>query len=168
MMLLASIAPGWRATSRPPRNRAKVGMLRILKRAPRSCEASVLTLTTRKSGSSDLAACAYQGAIVRQGPHQGAQKSTSTGMSVRSICLRKRALARSTGWPVNKSFWHLPQVGCSIRRAAGKRLTASQWGHTMCRESGVVGVMAFLERVAYGCRTFYGVSCGGAYLPGPL
>src|SRR5450830_1548580 len=108
--------------------------------------------------------------MLRHGPHQGAQKSTSTGMSLRSICLRKRALARSTGWPVNKSFWHFPQLGCSLSRAGGRRLTASQWGHTMCRESGVVEVMAFLERVAYSCRTFYGVSCSAvgtlaAHLP---
>src|SRR5690349_6938947 len=73
--------------------------------------------------------------MVRQGPHHGAQKSTSTGISLRSICFRKRPVERSTGCPVNKGRWHLPQVASSSRRTEGTRLTASQWGQTICKFS---------------------------------
>ena len=82
-MSAAPIAPAWRATSRPPRNRARVGMLRMPKRAASAWLASVSSLARRTCGSSMPAACAKAGAIVRQGPHHGAQKSTSTGMSLR-------------------------------------------------------------------------------------
>ncbi len=45
-------APAWRATSRPPRNRARVGMLRMPKRAASAWLASVSSLARRTCGSS--------------------------------------------------------------------------------------------------------------------
>ena len=53
------------------------------KRAAKAWWASVSSLARRSCGSSMPAACAKAGAIVRQGPHHGAQKSTSTGISLR-------------------------------------------------------------------------------------
>ena len=47
-----SMAPAVRATSAPPRNRARVGMLRMPSRAARAWVSSVLTLTSRNPGSS--------------------------------------------------------------------------------------------------------------------
>ena len=50
-----------------------------------------IDLGERTLGSSRSAAFSNSGAIIRHGPHQGAQKSTSTGTPLFSICLWKRA-----------------------------------------------------------------------------
>src|SRR5471030_2936393 len=87
--------------------------------------------------------------MVLHGPHHGAQKSTSTGMSLRSICLRKRAADNSSGSPVNSAFWHLPHTGCCASLAAGTRFTASQWGQTICSDSGCTAAVfvIFISRL---------------------
>jgi hypothetical protein len=59
-----------------------------------------LTLSSLILGSSCAAACSYAGAIILQGPHQGAQKSTSNGISSRSMCFLKLGAETSSGWPV--------------------------------------------------------------------
>jgi len=82
---VALMAPDWRAISRPPRNSAMVGMLRISKRCARFCATSVLTFARRAFGSSNAVAFSNSGAIDRHGPHQGAQKSTTTGRSLPAI-----------------------------------------------------------------------------------
>lgn len=69
---------------------------------------------------------------MRHGPHQGAQKSTSTGMSLRVTCCVKLFGASSIGCAVNKAFLHLPQVGCAVSFSEGTRFTALQCGQTMC------------------------------------
>ena len=75
------------------------------------------------------------GAMVRHGPHQPAQKSTITGMSLEATWRAKRAPVRATGLPWNSGSRqrpHLPALGsCS----AVSLLIASQWGQTMCRNS---------------------------------
>ena len=96
--------------------------------------ASVSTFASRARGSSCRAAASNAGAIIRQGPHQGAQKSTSMGISLFSECRRKRsALSRETGFAAKSFDLHLPQTARSVcaRRAAGRRFTASQLGQTM-------------------------------------
>ena len=98
------IAPGCRATSRPSLNSTSVGMLRIANRLPSAGSASVSTLPRRMPGSSRDAACSNCGAIVLQGPHQGAQKSTSSGMSLRASWRSKLALVSATGLPVNSGW----------------------------------------------------------------
>jgi hypothetical protein len=103
--------------------------------APNAGSASVFTLARRMCGSSIPAAWAKAGAIILQGPHQGAQKSTSMGMSLRSRCLVKVTAVSSTGWPVNNGWWHCPQLGCWSSRAVGTRLTARQCGQTRCKGS---------------------------------
>ena len=48
------------------------------------------------------------GAIIRHGPHQGAQKSTTSGVSAWRW-RAKDASSSSTGWPSNNTWPHLPQ-----------------------------------------------------------
>ena len=77
------MAPDCCATGLPCLKTISVGMLRMLKRAEMSGAASVSSLAKRYLGSSRLAADSKCGAMAWQGPHQGAQKSTTTGRSLR-------------------------------------------------------------------------------------
>ena len=74
----------------------RVGMLMTPYFSARSGASSVLTLQTRSSGCS-AAICATTGAIMRQGPHQVAQKSTRTGLSAPKTMVPKFSLRTSTG-----------------------------------------------------------------------
>jgi hypothetical protein len=53
---------------------------------------------------------ANAGAIDLQGPHQGAQKSTTTGTSLLVIWATKAAWLTDGGVSPNKGWWHLPQL----------------------------------------------------------
>ena len=99
-MRWVSMAPAVRATSEPPRKSARVGMLRIPSRPASPWFSSVLTFTSRTRGSSSRAAASKAGAIIRQGPHQGAQKSTRSGTSLRPRCRANRCSSRGTGDPL--------------------------------------------------------------------
>ena len=61
----------------------------------------VFALARRTCGSGILVSCSYAGAIIRQGPHHGAQKSTTSGMSLRAACMSKSATVSTFGCPVN-------------------------------------------------------------------
>jgi len=89
---LSLIAPEVRAFSRPFTNAIIVGMPRIPKRPAISGASSVLSFAMRTSDASRSAAWPYAGAIIRHGPHQGAQKSTTTGKSFDATCRSKFAL----------------------------------------------------------------------------
>ena len=104
------IAPLVRATSRPSLNKANVGMLRMLNRAPTSWWASVSTFASNISLAKSPAAASNCGAMVRQGPHQGAQKSTNTGMALRLMCLLSDVPSSATGLLVCMGRWQRPQV----------------------------------------------------------
>ena len=71
------------------------------------------------------------GAIARHGPHQGAQKSTMTGPSLRSIVLSKVFAVNATGSPVNSLDLQTPQIASAAGRSDGTRLTAEQCGQTV-------------------------------------
>ena len=118
--------PAWRATSWPPWNSASVGMLRMLKRAARFGWSSVLTFTSRTCGSSCTAACSKAGAIMRQGPHHGAQKSTSTGIWLRAMWRSNPASSSASGAPVNSGWWQLPQSGALERSVVLTRFVVWQ------------------------------------------
>ena len=92
-------------------------------------------LARRTCGSRILAACSYAGAIIRQGPHHGAQKSTTSGMSLRVACMSKSLAVNAIGCPVNSCSWHWPHFEPSTRRMSGTRLMAWHRGHTICRSS---------------------------------
>jgi hypothetical protein len=82
-------------------------MLRTPKRAAISGTRSVSSLARRAAGSRSRAAASNSGAIARHGPHQAAQKSTSTGTSVFPIIRSKSsAVPSSTGLPSNSGAWH--------------------------------------------------------------
>src|SRR5258705_8458657 len=84
-----------------------------------------------------------------QGPHQSAQKSTSTGISFALTCFAKFFAAAETGFPVKSGLWHRPHFAAEAFFPAGTRFTASQAGHTIC---GVSVLM--LIRTIKGCRPF--------------
>src|SRR6266487_529351 len=81
----AGSAPGWEKTRMPSRNAISVGIEKIRSAAARACSASVSTLPNTMSGCFRLA-CSYTGAKRRHGPHQPAQKSTSTIPSPVTVC----------------------------------------------------------------------------------
>src|SRR5207302_578814 len=75
----AGIAPLTRSTCLPPFSITSVGMPRTSKRSERIWLSSVLTLTTLSRPRRSRPICSTAGETIRHGPHQGAQKSTSTG-----------------------------------------------------------------------------------------
>jgi hypothetical protein len=79
-------------------------------------------------GSSRAAARSKCGAITWQGPHHGAQKSTSSGSSLRSAWALKWSTPSTSGCAVNSGWWQRPQDGPSASRAAGTRLSEWQCG----------------------------------------
>ena len=105
-------------------------MLRIPNCVARWGSASVFTFASRILGSSWCAACWNCGAIILHGPHHGAQKSTSSGRSLRSTWRENVAVVNSMGSPVNKGCWQRPQLGCSDSFAVGTRLMDWQCGQT--------------------------------------
>src|SRR5271154_179480 len=93
-----TVLTGW-----PPLNRIIVGIDSTWKRAAVCGFSSMSSLTMRRSWRSE-AISSRTGATTRQGPHQGAQKSTSTGPSASStsasklvsvICVRVPAMGVS-------------------------------------------------------------------------
>jgi hypothetical protein len=76
---------------------------------------------------------------LRQGPHQGAQKSTSTGTSERPNVLveaRRVEFQRLAG---NSADLHLPQVPRIAQTIGGRRLGAWQCGQTTISDSAMAG-----------------------------
>jgi hypothetical protein len=68
---------------------------------------------------------------MRQGPHQGAQKSTSTGTGEALTARAKPALSTAWGAPeVSSARLHLPQTGClPAGRSAPRRFMAPHAAH---------------------------------------
>jgi hypothetical protein len=130
--LTAGSDPEIRATSLPDWKMAKVGMLRIPYCAPSADSSSVFTLMNCAREPILALTCVNTGAIALHGPHQGAQKSTTTGTSLLESCAVKAALFTDLGSEPNKGTWHLPQLISLPRRWAGMRFTALQEGHTAC------------------------------------
>jgi hypothetical protein len=109
-------------------------MLRIPKRDAVRGASSVLSFASLIAGSNALAACSNAGAIMRHGPHHGAQKSTTIGRSDRAMWASKLSSSSETGLPVNSGSLQRPQRACSPRRSSSTRFTVTQWGHTTCTE----------------------------------
>jgi len=85
-------------------------MLRMPKRCAMPGSASVSSFASRTCGVSRAAACSQAGAMARQGPHHGAQKSTATGRSLDPTCRSKLAPSSAIGWPAKSGALQLPQV----------------------------------------------------------
>ncbi|KLD75110.1 hypothetical protein Y886_28865 [Xanthomonas hyacinthi DSM 19077] len=80
-------------------------MLRMPKRAASAGCASLSSLPRRMRGSNCAAAASNCGAMVRHGPHHGAQKSTSSGMSLGSAQAAKVSAFNASGAPTNSARW---------------------------------------------------------------
>jgi hypothetical protein len=68
--------------------------------------------------------------MARHGPHQGAQKSTITGMSLRVMWRSKVAALAASGFPENSLWWQVPHLACPAGRSGGIRLMALHEGQT--------------------------------------
>jgi hypothetical protein len=69
------------------------------------------------------------------GPHHAAQKSTTTGISLRWMCTMKLFVVAALGAPVNIAWWQRPHLALFAGFSAGMRFTLWQCGQTMCRGS---------------------------------
>jgi hypothetical protein len=78
-------------------------------RWPRPGSSSVFSLTTFSRPASSCDSRSTAGATIRQGPHQGAQKSMRTGMAALSTTAWKSAAWVSTSH--GRAFPHFPQWG---------------------------------------------------------
>ncbi len=103
-------------------------MERICQREASCWLASVSSLAKRTLGSRSRAACSKVGAKLRHGPHQEAQQSTTTGISVWLSIEAALEAVRVMGLPLNNGFLHLPHLGPSPSRSLGTRLDFRQWG----------------------------------------
>ncbi len=73
-------APVCRAATRPSRSTSKVGMACAPNRWDTCGETSTFTLTSLTRPARSRASYSSTGLTMRQGPHQGAHKSTMTGI----------------------------------------------------------------------------------------
>src|SRR3982075_2240926 len=69
------------------------------------------------------------------------------------MCFLNLALLSSTGCPVNRAFWHLPQVGWSFNLSAGTRFTVSQCGQTICKGSSINSSQNIGDNLLIPCST---------------
>jgi hypothetical protein len=112
--------PTIRSTSRPDLNTKSVGMLLTLKRAAVAGFSSIFSFPTRRRPANCEPNWSTTGPIMRHGPHHGAHRSRSTGMSDRSTSLEKFASVIVTGAPLRPALrgsrvLHRPQTGMSPR-----------------------------------------------------
>src|SRR5437763_1163527 len=103
-----------RSTSRPALKTSSVGMLSTSNRAAVAGFSSMLSLAKRTRPAIDAASSSTIGAIWRQGPHQGAQRSSSTGNGDFSTCVEKLASVTTIGLVETlRRALHRPQTGVS-------------------------------------------------------
>lgn len=88
-----------------------------------SCSLSALTLAKRTAGSKTVAACWNAGAIILQGPHQSARKSTSSPISLFLRCCRRRPL-KAGKLKIVLSGFENPPVPVHILHREGRHSSA--------------------------------------------
>src|SRR5690606_27972622 len=93
---------------------------------------SVFSLAKRTLPCHWRDACSNCGAIILQGPHQLAQKSTSTGTSLRPVWAAKFCPVNSNIWSGHKGCLQAPQLPPATSLSSGTRFTLSQCGQTTC------------------------------------
>jgi hypothetical protein len=71
-------------------------------------------------------AFSYSGAIMRQGPHHGAQKSTTTGMSLFAICAFSPAVDKAEGCLSKSALWQCPHDSSASNLSESTRLVLLQ------------------------------------------
>ncbi len=87
------------------------GMPRMPKRPETAGYASVSSLAKRARGRSAAAALANSGAIIRQGPHQAAQKSTTSGSSSFRTALSRTPGSIARTLPSRSGVPQVPHFG---------------------------------------------------------
>src|SRR5262249_46362519 len=115
-------------------------MLRRLKRAAVAGFSSTLSFVTRTRPAISAASSAITGAIIRHGPHHGAQASTSTGSGERSTSEAKVAsLTVSGSAAMCSGALHRPHRGLSPAASfsTGTRLVAPHEEHRIILCSGM-------------------------------
>jgi hypothetical protein len=95
---------------------------------------STFSFSTFRRPARSAAILSITGATARQGPHQGAQKSTSTGIGDLSTSCAQFASVPFTGSEGNSGFLQLPQLGTLFVGLAASRFSLPQ------KEQRVTGV----------------------------
>ena len=108
------------------------------KRSPSSGLASVFTLTTRALPARCCAAVSTSGAIMRHGPHHGAQKSTTTGIDDVEIAASNEDVSGTSigAAGCGSGVWHLAQredrpsvlMAKAVGRPAGRARASERLG----------------------------------------
>src|SRR5712691_6991271 len=99
--------------------------------------ASVSSFANRARVFISAAARSKPGAMAWHGPHHSAQKSTTTGSSVRVTAASKVASLTGTGLPSASGALHLPHTGPSASRSAGTRLRVEHPGQPISKVSSL-------------------------------
>src|SRR5207302_1223860 len=132
--LLLGKAPILVAATWPPLNRIIVGMPRTPYLRGVCGFSSILTLATVTRPAISVASSSRNGAIILQGPHHSAQKSTSTGSLARSTTASKLLSLTGVGFITKSSVSSALTLGePQIRRQGGSRRVADSrdydaWG----------------------------------------
>jgi len=126
-------------------NSSMVGILSTLNRWEISGFWSTFSLAIFTTPAYRLASWFNTGAIILQGPHQGAQQSSITGPGKEAISELKVASVTVTGRvaDVGSGFWHLPQMGRSASLSRGTRFRVPQWLHLKILLSVVISPLSW-------------------------
>jgi hypothetical protein len=115
---------------------------------------SVSTFSTTALPGISTAVRATSGAAVRQGPHQSAQKSTSTGTGTsRMISSNKTSSTAKGSASGGNGDLHFPQRPVLARYFAGTRLCWPQWLHA--RTTGKDHPRYTNRCCSFGCRSSF-------------
>src|SRR3569832_2090402 len=104
--------------------------------------------------------------MARQGPHQGAQKSTSTGIGEESTSVDHSASVTMTGAAGTSGAWQRLQVGPCSRRSRATRFLALHFGQRSNEsDSGeALGFLTSLAAISLRGAPFRELRCGIPWL----
>src|SRR5262249_30626268 len=147
-------------------------MLRTPKRDAVPGFSSMLSLAKRTRPAIEAARSSIIGVMIRHGPHQAAQMSTTTGSGERSTSAAKVASVTVMGLSgAGSGVRHRPQRGRrpSARRSGATLLVAPHTGHRISSESAIGGGPV-RSNYHYRCLSSGGANArymGGAMVLGP-
>src|ERR1035437_160125 len=146
--------PGWLKTRMPSRKAISVGMDVIRAVAASDCSASVSTLPKMMSGWLTLA-LSKTGAKARHGPHQAAQKSTSTMSLLRTVCSKDAAVS---AWVVIWLPLDLHHTSGGINVSAGMDIPVWDigWGVQVVERSRTMNLRCLRRRSGSGSARVHG------------
>src|SRR5207302_8821030 len=131
--LLFGSAPILVAATWPPLNRIIVGMPRTPYLRGVCGFSSMLSLATVTRPAISLARSSRNGAIILQGPHHSAQKSTRTGSWARRTSASKVLSLTAVGFIARSSRWSALTLGeRQIRRQGGACAAPSSRAMSLC------------------------------------